>query len=203
MKASPRCLDGTLFSRFQSFCGICLFVSVAGCTYAYGVLSPLLQTKLLYTQDEIDLIASIGNTGLYMSFFAGMVVEQVGFYVVVVFGGFLVFLGYTYISLSICNLTPTSVYLVACFYFLAQVGVCCHISSAVTVVVKIFPGEARGATIGLVKSYFALSSATLATLAGGGLFAGSQPTSTFLLFVAIFVPIVGECCCFYLYFLCT
>ena len=53
------------------------------------MLKQLLQTKLLCTQDEIDLIASIGNTGLYVPVFAGMVVEQVGFYVVVEFGGYI------------------------------------------------------------------------------------------------------------------
>ena len=54
------------FSRWQSFCGICLYVSVAGTTYAFGVYSELLRSRLGYSEDALDFVASIGNNGYYI-----------------------------------------------------------------------------------------------------------------------------------------
>lgn len=53
----------TYFSRWQSFSGICLFISVAGTTYAFSVYSQLLRSRLGYSEDALDFIASIGNNG--------------------------------------------------------------------------------------------------------------------------------------------
>jgi hypothetical protein len=58
----------SFFSRWQSFCGICLFVSVVGTTYAFGVYSQLLRSELGYTQDSLDFIASVGNNGYFLEY---------------------------------------------------------------------------------------------------------------------------------------
>ena len=177
-------------SRFQSLSGVCLLVSVVGCTYAYGSFSPLLQSKLGYEQQTLDLIASVGNTGLYFSFMVGVATERLGFKTVVFVGGILIFTGYFYIWLALMERAPANVYSVAAFYLIAQVGVCCHIASSVAMAVKLFPKEARGAAIGLVKGYFGLSSAVIAIL-GGGLFLSEKDGDQFVLFIALFIPITG------------
>jgi len=177
-----------LFSRFQSLCAVCLFVSTAGTAYAFGVFSVLLQSRLGYSQHSLRVIASVGNAGLYLSFFAGAAVDRVGFRSVVQFGACCISLGYLYLYCIIVGIVPSSVTAVTAAYAVAQVGVCCHISSGVTLAVKLFPQESRGAAVGLVKGYFGLSSAVLADLAEA--FPGTA-APFFVLFVALFVPVMG------------
>jgi hypothetical protein len=75
------------------------------------------------------------------------------------------------------------------FFFLSQFGVCCHVSSAVTYCVRLFPPPARGSSVGLGKGYFGLSSAVLSDFDGG--FFGNFP-ALFVLFIAIVVPLFSK-----------
>lgn len=179
----------SLFTRWQSLAGICLFVSVVGTTYAYGILSELLRSSLDYSQDQLDLIASIGNNGLYLSLLAGFLIERFGFQTVVRIGGLFIFIGFFYIWLAVRQDIVSNLSSVCFFYFISQLGVCFHVASAVTVSVKLFPHTAHGGAIGLTKGYFGLSSAVLANIAGG-IFADAP--SMFILFLALFIPAVGK-----------
>jgi hypothetical protein len=67
--------------------------------------------------------------------------------------------------------------------------VSCHISSAVTMTVRLFPQEMRGTAVGLTKGYFALSSAVLADLAAGYF---STDHVDFMLFIALAVPTLSK-----------
>jgi hypothetical protein len=178
-----------LFTRWHSFAGIALLVSTVGTTYAFGIFSALLRSYLGYSQDALDLIASIGNNGLYLSLVAGLLIERLGFKVVIRTGGFCIFVGFMYIWLAVEEHIPSNIWTISFFYFISQLGVCFHVASAVTVSVKLFPHTAHGGAIGLIKGYFALSSAVLGDIAGGVF--ESYP-STFILFVALFIPFVGE-----------
>lgn len=82
-----------IFSRWQSFAGVCLYVSVVGTTYAYSVYSSLLETNLGFSQTNLDVVASVGNTGLYLSIIAGLILESYGVHTVVRLGAFLIFIG--------------------------------------------------------------------------------------------------------------
>lgn len=181
--------DGRLYSRWQSFSSVCMYVSVAGTTYAFAIYSQLLQDNLGYSQTSCDLIASIGTTGLYLSLLAGLCIEKFGFKMVVYYGGIFIFVGFMYIFLAVTKVVPSNFYSVSFFYFLAQAGVCCHITTAVTVSVKLFPPESRGVAIGLSKGYFGLSTAVLSDLAGGYF---DRIPSAFLVFIAVFVPVIGK-----------
>src|SRR4051794_37827382 len=75
-----------LYTRWQSLCAVCLYASVAGTTYAYAIYSELLSDKLGYSQSSLDIIASIGTTGLYLSLLAGFTIERIGFRSVVLSG---------------------------------------------------------------------------------------------------------------------
>ena len=180
------------FSRWQSFAGVCLYVSVVGTTYAFGVYSNLLKTNLGFTQNGLDIIASVGNTGLYLSLPAGILLDRFGLHVVVYLGGFLLFLGFSYIWLAVKGYVPADIISVSVFFFLSQFGVCCHIASAVTVAVRLFPPEVRGSAVGLAKGYFGLSSAVLSDFSGGYF---SNAKAAFLLFIAIAIPTVGTLGC--------
>jgi hypothetical protein len=131
----------------------------------------------------------VGNTGLYLSVIAGLMLERFGLQFVVYLGSTLIFVGFLYIYLAVQNLVPADIGSVCVFFFLSQFGVCCHISSAVSTSVRLFPSSARGSAVGLSKGYFALSSAVLSDFSGG-YFANS--TTNFILFVTFMVPIVGR-----------
>jgi MFS family permease len=177
-----------LYTRWQSLAGLALFVSVVGTTYAYGIFSALLRTYLGYDQDQLDLIASIGNNGLYLSLIAGFLIERLGFKRVVRIGGVLIFIGFFFIWLAIKEYISSSQVTISIFYFLSQLGVCFHIASAITVAVRLFPHTAHGGAIGLTKGYFGISTAVLGDIAGG---AFADNSTAFILFIAIFIPIVG------------
>ena len=153
-----------IFSRFQSFCGVCLWVSLAATSYAFGIFSQTLRYNLNYSQQSLDIIASCGNSGLYLSFFVGMSIEYYGYKSVIFFGSSCLFIGFVYIYLVVIKIIPSTMATVALFYCISQIGACCFIASAVTVSVKLFPSEARGTVLGLCKGYFGLSSATLGQL---------------------------------------
>jgi MFS family permease len=177
-----------LFTRWQSLAGIALFISVAGTTYAYGIFSVLMRMYLGYDQDQLDLIASIGNNGLYLSLVAGFLIERLGFKRVIRIGGLFIFIGFFYIWLAVKEFISSSQSTISFFYFLSQLGVCFHIASAMAVAVRLFPHSAHGGAIGLTKGYFAISTAVLSDIAGG-IFESNA--TGFLLFIAIFIPIVG------------
>ena len=67
-----------IFSRWQSLSSVCMYVSVAGTTYAFGIYSSLLKSRLGYSQESLDIIASVGNTGLYLSILSGLLLEMFG-----------------------------------------------------------------------------------------------------------------------------
>lgn len=175
----------TKYSRWQSMASVCFYVSVVGTTYAFGVYSELLKDNLGFSQSGLDIIASVGNTGLYLSLVAGFILETYGLKVTVIGGGFLIFFGFLYIYLAVQNFVSANIASISVMYFFSQFGVCCHVSSAVTYCVRLFPKEARGKAVGLGKGYFGLSSAVLGDFAGG-FFASA--TTSFLLFTAIMIP---------------
>ena len=176
------------FTRWQSFAGVCLYVSMAGTTYAFGVYSELLRTNLGFSQGGLDVVASVGNTGLYLSIIGGLILERYGLQFVVYFGGLLIFVGFFYIWLAVEGYVPADIASVSIFFFISQFGVCCHVSSAVTASVRLFPPESRGSAVGLVKGYFGLSSAVLSDFAGGYF---HNAKAYFILFIAIAIPTVG------------
>jgi hypothetical protein len=178
-----------VFSRWQSFSSICFFVSVAGITYAFGVYSLLLKTKLGFSQSSLDYIASAGNSGLYLSIISGALLQSFGLRFVIYLGSSLIFIGFLYIYLAVELILPANAISIGLFFFLSQYGVNCYISSAVTMSIKLFPPHKRGAAVGLTKGYFGISTAVLGVVSAGYF---SKNPQYFLLFIAIAVPLFGK-----------
>ena len=99
--------------------------------------------------------------------------------------------GFLYIFLAIEDVVPSSEVLLCVMYFLSQFGVSCHISSAVTMSVKLFPRESRGVAVGLVKGYFAMSTAVLGDIYSGFF---SEAQAEFILFIATAIPVLSTFC---------
>ena len=74
-----------------------MYVSMVGTTYAFSIYSTLLVSNLSFTDDDLYWIASIGNTGLYLSVVSGMMLEAYGIRVVITLGAVLIFAGTFYI----------------------------------------------------------------------------------------------------------
>ena len=70
---------------------------MVGTTYAFSIYSTLLVSNLSFTDDDLYWIASIGNTGLYLSVVSGMMLEAYGIRVVITLGAVLIFAGTFYI----------------------------------------------------------------------------------------------------------
>lgn len=101
----------------------------------------------------------------------------------------IVSLGFLYIYCSITEILPANMLSICVLFFLAQFGVCCHISSAVTCSVQLIPRHLRGTAVGLIKGYFAISSAVLGDVAMGYF---SNNSSQFILFVAVAIPLLSK-----------
>jgi sugar phosphate permease len=181
-----------VFSRWQSFAGICLYISIVGTTYAYSIYSSLLKEKLGFSEEDLYVIASVGNTGLYMSLLGGFILEWCGLHFVVGLGACLICAGFLYIYMAITSMVSANMISISLAYLLSQFGVSCHISSAVTMTIRIFPREMRGTAVGLTKGYFALSSAVLGDLAAGYF---SDAHSYFILFIALAIPAISMLLC--------
>jgi hypothetical protein len=87
------------------------------------VYSPLLIDDLGFSQTGVDLIASIGNNGLYLSIFVGLGIEAFGIRAVVLCGGVFIFLGFFYIWLAVNEYISCSIATICIFFFIAQFGV--------------------------------------------------------------------------------
>mmetsp|Transcript_26922 Transcript_26922/g.34886 ORF Transcript_26922/g.34886 Transcript_26922/m.34886 type:complete len:572 (+) Transcript_26922:109-1824(+) len=175
------------FSRWASL-GSCLFAaSVAATAYAFGVYSEGLEDALGYTQEDIDFIASVGETGLYMAVFCGVFMGFCGPRLTILLGSILVFVGFQYLYLATTEQVQSSVGSVAGMLFVSQLGTACISVTTTAVCIRNFPPEDRGKAAGLAKAYFGVSSAIIAQLYAG--FFDDQ-TILFLQFLSIYIPIV-------------
>mmetsp|Transcript_36624 Transcript_36624/g.57180 ORF Transcript_36624/g.57180 Transcript_36624/m.57180 type:complete len:563 (-) Transcript_36624:1138-2826(-) len=181
---SPQTL---VFSRWAAM-GSCLFAaSVAATAYAFGVYSEGLQDALGFSQGEIDYIASVGETGLYLAVFCGVFMGYVGPRITIIVGAALVFLGFQYLYLATTNSVVSSVNSVAGMLLVAQLGTACISVSTLAVCIRNFPAKDRGKAAGIVKAYFGISSSILAQLYTG-FFDGDA--TNFLRFLSMYIPAV-------------
>jgi hypothetical protein len=179
----------TVYSRWQSMSSFCILVSFAGTTYAFGILSNLLKNNLGFTVKSLSFIASMGNAGLYLSLLHGFLLENLGFRFTVYCGSICIFFGYLYIYLAIDNYVPANLATISISYFISQIGACFFVATSVAMSVHLFPAEARGTAIGLIKGYFGVSSTALACLSGG--YFDNRP-ELYVLFLSVLLPTISE-----------
>lgn len=165
-------------------------MSVAGTVYAFNIYGELMKSELGYSQSMLSVIASVGNSGNFFALLIGFGIERYGSKLTMYFGSTCVFVGYMFIWLALIKYFQSNVEVVTLFYFISQIGICCFVATAITSSIKLFPTESRGTAIGLCRAYFGLSSAVLGDLAGGAFL---QSPNHFVLFVALFIPLIGKC----------
>lgn len=156
----------------------------AGTSYAFGVYSSDLKSRLHLTQDEIQLVGAMGNVGLYLTFFSGLAFTAFGPHVASVAAVVLTLVGYLMMAGVAGGILPGSTGLLCVAAFIWSNGSSWADLVSISVQTRNFPHD-RGLILGVLKSFFGLS-ATIFTVAYDAMFPGSA--SSFLLFLAIVVP---------------
>jgi len=172
------------FSRWTVLASCSLASSVAATAYAFGAFSRDFQAALGYDQLSMDLVQSIGETGLFLEVFCGLFLEFTGPRPTIIMGLLLNFVGFLYLYFAAAHLIRSTLVSVSAMYFLSQFGTSFVTAVTTSVSIRNFPDSDRGKVAGLVKAQFGLSSAILTQLYFD--FYSSDVVS-FLRFLAIYI----------------
>lgn len=142
--------------RFAGLIGSIALESVGGSPYAFGMWNENLKDHLNLTESEVQSIGSVGDLGLYASFFAGFGIIVVGEQLSALIGVALVALGYLLLHLAAMKQIGHSVSLLTLYTVIAFHGAGWLDVTAVTINVTNFPMDG-GLIMGLLKSMWGLS----------------------------------------------
>ncbi|CAM9204694.1 unnamed protein product [Discosporangium mesarthrocarpum] len=158
-------------------------------SYAFGLFSSTLKDELSFSQGTVDIIASMGELGLWSSFIVGVLLERFSPRQVYVLGSGFTLVGLGYVALATGEVVATSPASFGLMFFVANFGTACFGQSAQAISMRNFPAADRGKVSGIIKCVFGLSSAVLGVLYLGLL--GGNDASKFLGFLSIGVPLAG------------
>jgi MFS family permease len=157
-------LSDTSSNRMLVLLGALVLNLAAGSVYVFGAYSGAIKTSQHLSQQNIQLVSSLGNVGLYVAVFAGMFYDRRGATQTAIIGTCIASSGYVLAWLATKNLfavDPTVILSLA--FMVAWHGGAWLDCAAVTTAVKLFP-ENRGLIVGVVKSFFGLSASVLAQI---------------------------------------
>jgi len=174
------------FSRWAVLASCSLASSVVATAYAFGAFSREFQACLGYDQLTIDLVQSIGETGLFLEVFCGLFLEFTGPRETILMGLVLNFVGFFYLYAAGEHLISSTLTSVSAMYFLSQFGSSFITAVTTSISIRNFPESDRGKVAGLIKAQFGLSSAILTQLYFD--FFGGDVVH-FLRFLAIYIAI--------------
>ncbi|CAM9918055.1 unnamed protein product [Scytosiphon promiscuus] len=177
------------FSRWSTLSGFCVVNIFAVYSYAFGLFSDTLKESLGFSQSSVDVIASVGEAGLWSTFLVGLILERRSPREVYAIGSLASGVGLGFVSLAVGKVVPSNPASVGAFFYLANFGSACYAQTATTTVLRNFPATDRGKVSGFIKSIFGLSSAVLSVLYAG-LF-GAYGVGKFLLLLSVGVPLLG------------
>lgn len=177
------------FSRWSALAASFIVNAFNLYSYAFGLFSNALKHKLEFSQGDIDIIASVGELGLWSTFLVGLMLERLSPRQVYLVGSASTAVGLGYVALALGTFLPSNPAFMAIMFFLANFGTACYAQTATAIAVRNFPSADRGKVAGLIKSVFGLSSAILGVLYAG--FFDSTRAGKFLLLLSVGVPILG------------
>lgn len=111
-------------SRWHTFACVLLAASCAGTSYAFGIFSQVLRSKLSLSQADLSIISSCGSSGLYTQVITGLIMERFGPHTVLYIGTCLIFAGNMWIWLAVQKQLPHSVPVLSVIWFFSQVRHC-------------------------------------------------------------------------------
>jgi MFS family permease len=149
-------------NRLLVLLGALILNLAAGSVYVFGAYSPAFKSAGL-TQQDIQLVSSVGNVGLYVAIFAGMFYDRRGATQTAIVGTIVATIGYLLSYLATAGYFPkvNPTLMLSLSFMIAWHGGAWLDCAAVTTAVKLFPAN-RGLIVGVVKSFFGLSASVLA-----------------------------------------
>ena len=148
--------------RLVVFLGCLTTMLAAGSVYAFGIYAQDLKNSLSLTQQDVQTVASIGNVGLYCGIIAGVTYDKFGSRKTAIIGTVIASVGYLLAWLrtqQAASLASPTIDL-SLYFAIAWNGGAFLDCAAVTTAGKLFPAS-RGLSVGIIKSFFGLSSSVL------------------------------------------
>jgi MFS family permease len=154
---------GRSSNRMLVLLGSLILNLAAGSVYVFGAYSGSLKASGL-SQQNVQLVSSLGNLGLYCGLFAGLFYDRRGAVQTAIAGTCIAAVGYTLAWLGTKNVFPGDPTIILSISFMvAWHGGAWLDCASVTTAVKLFPKN-RGLIVGIVKSFFGLSASVLAQI---------------------------------------
>ncbi|GAA5922365.1 uncharacterized protein JCM15063_003279 [Sporobolomyces koalae] len=169
----------------------CLAALSAGTNYAVSAYMPQLAARVHLSSTEANFVMASGNAGVYLSGpFVGILVDRRGPRIMLSFAATVLFFGYLGLK-SLYDGGREGMYervgitgLALC-QFLTGIGGSAALASAVKATSQSFSKSRRGAAMATVLSCFGLSAFFYSSLSHANLVAADDPTSGFLLLLAL------------------
>ncbi|ETO10391.1 hypothetical protein RFI_26989 [Reticulomyxa filosa] len=169
-----------------------ILLSLSGTAYAFGLISDTMKDRLSFTQTEVNVIATLGNFGLYLSIIPGLFINRHGTFKAVWTGTSLVCIGWLFLYaftaqwIDLSNEAKlTRMTLIAVANFTYQQGNAWFTSIGVAVVANSFPVHDRPALLAMTKGYIGISSAFVAEWKLG---LANNETNKFMMVMLLFIP---------------
>ena len=141
-------------------------MGIAGTVYGFGVISPALKNRLNLSQTQVNIVATMGNFGVYVSIVPGIFNNHYGPMKTIIIGTVLSTCGWTLLTLittQSLNIHVTNPYIIGIANTLYQHGNAWIACTTMPTIGQNFPSYDHGKVLGIVKSYFGISSAFFAT----------------------------------------
>ena len=187
-------VDGT---RWEVSRWVVLVASLAaeicgGAMYAFGVYSEQLRITLSYSQTQLQSLALASNIGSFCNIPSGIVQDRCGTRITVLCGVAVNFAGYFLLWLVATERMQVQFPFVFAISVMWGNGSGWFDTAVITTNMANFPTE-RGVVVGLLKSFFGLSSALLSLIFYAFFNPLGAPASadTFILFLAVGLSAVG------------
>eukprot|EP01100_Stratorugosa_tubuloviscum_P008143 TRINITY_DN3391_c0_g2_i2.p1 TRINITY_DN3391_c0_g2~~TRINITY_DN3391_c0_g2_i2.p1 ORF type:complete len:551 (+),score=200.74 TRINITY_DN3391_c0_g2_i2:22-1674(+) len=177
----------------------CLIATCSGSVYSFSLTSQFYKSEFGYSQKELNVVANLGNLGVFLSITGGLIIDRFGVSVATIMGSFLTLTGLILQYLLLCGKVSNSYIVNGVFQFITQQGSSWAGLSAVSASVYNFAAVDQGKAVGIVKGYVGLS-ASVITQFYVCFFGGAEPkpeftnVQNFTLFLAIFLASVTFTC---------
>jgi len=179
------------FSRWTTLAYSILVSICASLTYIFGIYSTYLKTKLLFNQEQITLVATLGNAAQFTGLPAGYVYDRYGPRVTILVGGCLAFTGFFLMYVVTGDGWDVGVVTISVLYTIACFSMSWYDTSNVITNVKNFPSH-RGLVIGMSKAFNGLGAAVFAQLYLGVFKPNSRAFLQLVPIIAIAVAMGGS-----------
>ncbi|KAJ1270665.1 hypothetical protein BS78_06G069200 [Paspalum vaginatum] len=148
-------------NRWLVFVAAMWVQSMAGTTYIFGAISPVLKARLAYDQRQLAALGVAKNVGGCLGLLAGALSTTQPAWLLLVIGAAQNFVGYGALWLIITGQAPAlPLWMMCVVIFVGTNGQTYFITASLVTSIQNFP-KSRGPTVGILKGFMGLTSAIL------------------------------------------